>query len=149
MRPEFYEIYRDLITDYSNLYGGQSIFARLLHARTPASRNALKFAAEAISQAVSTLELHGRVRPDAELFLLVNLHQMIGLALTHPALPTETQQQLPNIESIRESVIADAREILAAARDEASGNEVSGHDIVAALPRVWDRLRTSALEVWG
>ncbi len=80
MRPEFYDVYRDL----NRLYRLSQFDLRYARARGPGLfqnvRN-LRIVDSAVTEAVNDLDLSRKLRPDARLFLLVNLHQMVALPL--------------------------------------------------------------------
>jgi hypothetical protein len=140
MQREFYEIYRDLeeryrASRYPYLLGAEVLFRPgVVGPRT---------IEDAISDALGDLGLSSQqLRPDARLFLLVNLHEMIVLPLS--ASPGRLEGQ-----RLAELLRNDVRTILEAAREPTGNNEISGHAVINAISRVWDKLRATELDVWG
>jgi hypothetical protein len=140
MRPEFYDVYRDL----NELYRRPRFdlrFARRLGVLS--NIRDLRIVDKAITETVGDLGLSSALRPDARLFLLVNIHQMLVLPLAYAE--RLRLARLPVNEIVRD----DVRTILKAAREESNEEEISGHAVVNAVSRVWRQLRSTELEVWG
>ena len=148
MRKKYYDVYRDLYDIYRVSHSESAFFRpfrRLLGGPLSLSSDIrdLRMIDDAITRAQAELGLLDTLRPDARFFLLVNVHQMIVLPLTHREGDSGGQIAIENY------VRDDVRAILEASREEANDNEISGHMIVDALSRVWRKLRTTELEVWG
>lgn len=140
MRPEFYDLYRDLNELYRlSQYELHSKVDResLVHVR------GLRIIDDVITETVSDLDLSLRLRPDARLFLLVNCHQMVLLPLAYAE--RVITEPLPVEQILRH----DVRTILASASEMARGEEISGHAVIDAVSRVWRQLRATQLNVWG
>ena len=120
MRPDFYPIYRDLYERYVREHSGEE-----------APRQLLSEITGAIDRAAAYLQLGERFRPDARLFLLINLHQMVLLPLARAsAIPPEFR------DSLNEDVQAILRRAL-----ENGGREISGHAVLKAVDQLWKVLR--------
>jgi hypothetical protein len=148
MREDYYEVYRELYDHYRFSGAGLEDFGFLSRwiSRAPALTSDgrdLRMIEDAITAAQADLGLLDRLRPDAKLFLLINLHQMV----TRPvAMRRTVSGEQPPLDSyVRE----DVHTILETAKEEAREREVSGHAIVVALSRIWEKLRTNQLDVWG
>jgi len=84
MRSDLHPIYKDLYERYRQAHAGEESSGRLLSE-----------IAGAIDRAAADLQLGERFRPDARLFLLINMHQMVLLPLTHArAIPPELHHRL-------------------------------------------------------
>jgi hypothetical protein len=81
-----------------------------------------------------------RLRPDAKVFLLINLLQMV-------AVPVQLSQRGRNID-LRRVLFADTVTLLRSAEDEATGNEVSSHAVLKAVAKNWQKLNLSGLKLW-
>lgn len=139
MRPEFYDVYRDL----SELYRLSQYDLRV--ARRPlffTDIRDIRIVEDAINETVADMGLARILRPDAKLFLLVNLHQMLALPLAY------VEGSRRERVAIDEIIRADLRTILHSAR-EGSREEISGHAVVNAISRVWGQLRATEIDVWG
>lgn len=100
---------------------------------------------DALESAIREAKLEGRLRPDAHLFLLVNVHHMVVLPLSFAA-------KMPSRDTLRDILSADIRTILESARhrsDLTDQHEISGHTIVSALAEAWQKLRITEFELWG
>jgi hypothetical protein len=116
-----YDIYRFNQTDaeYFGLRIGLSRRRRL-----PAFGNmrTIRMIDDAITDAQVELGLGDRVRPDARLFLLVNLHQMVALPVT----AIESYRgDLESQSSVEGYVRQDVRDILEEAKQESADAEVT------------------------
>ena len=140
MRPEYYETYRELMDLYRITQTEAELIRGPKRRRYPSVR-ALRIVDEALEEAIGELQLTRRLRPDARHFLLVNLHQMVALPLEYPFGYRG--------EALEGELVRDLRTILEEARTEARDDEISGHDVINSLSRVWDKLSTTARNVWG
>lgn len=141
MRPEFYETYRDL-TELYRLSQYDLRFARRPLSFGQDVRD-LRIVDDAITEEVADMGLVRTLRPDARLFLLVNLHQMLALPLAYTEVVRREHGMLDAI------VRSDVRTILNATLEESRGEEISGHAVLNAVSRVWRRLRATEIDVWG
>ena len=131
MRSEFYEVYRDLAEAYR------------ASVRSAPGLRALRAVDDAMTETIDRLDLSRVVRPDAMLFLLVNMHQMLALPLEHPnALRLERA-------SLAEIARSDLRAILESSLKEAKNGEISAHRVIDSVSRGWRELRTARIDVWG
>ena len=80
-----------------------------------------------------------RLRDDAKAFLLGNLVSMIALPVAEGGKISEAELS----EALRHDV-----SLLVSEAKADSENEISGHAIIDALSSNWNRLRTTALNVW-
>jgi hypothetical protein len=119
MRREFYPVFEDL-------------YKRYLHGEAPdkGSLQALGWIGEEIDQAVADLGIGERIRPDARLFILVNLHQMI-------VSPLLKVREIP-LEELRAMVAKDLQTSLRQALQ--GGGEISGHAVLNAVHHLWKHL---------
>jgi len=143
MRREFYDIYRDQYELYlASQYELEYFRVPRVYPERFAIRN-LRTVDEAINEALIELGLTRRLRPDARLFLFVNLHQMIALPLAYAQ---AVQLEVRPVDSM---IRDDVRTVLEAAATESKEDEISGHAVLTALNNVWGKLRTVELNVWG
>jgi hypothetical protein len=141
MRPEYYEIYREL-TELYRVIQGDAEWMRGFRRRRYPSVHSLRIVDEALEAAIGEMQLTRRLRPDARHLLLINLHQMITLPLEYPF-------GYPDEAPLDRELARDIHIILEEARAESRDEEISGHDIINSLSRVWDKLSTTSRNVWG
>jgi len=141
MRPEYYETYREL-TELYRITQAEAEWIRGPRRRRYPSVHALRIVDEAVEEAIGELQLTRRLRPDARHFLVVNLHQMVTLPLEYPFGP-------PDAAPIDRDLVGDLRTILEEARTESRDEEISGHDVINSLSKVWNKLSSTARNVWG
>ena len=102
-----------------------------------------------IIQTIDNVDSQNSLRPDAKYFLLVNFHQMIVLPIAISHLFNEGQEKVPDhqISDLSEKIESDIRLIVR----ESSGNgeEISGHAIMATIDKLWRKLKTTKINVWG
>ncbi len=87
------------------------------------------------------------IRDDAVLFLIVNFETLVGY-------PLSLEGHL-GLDDLSTGIAADTKTVLEdaqAARAENSasdGGPISGHEIVDAISRSWDRLWSTTQDLWG
>lgn len=140
MDRQFREIYREQI----ELYRGMQV--RLEPWRTGlGARNlrTLAIVTEAIEEAASVLPNSLLLRPDARLFLLINLHQMVTMPLADPRSPTDLS---PEVES---GIKADVKTILKASTEHASNRkEIAASHVIWGLADVLNDLTLKSWRLW-
>jgi len=149
MRGEFYEIYRDLYEVYRRYaYLAPDYVFRLPFPGHFANLRTIRWATDAIEEAVSELGLTRRLRPDAKHFLLINFHQMVILPLIHHDIhPEELKIDLKKLSS---ELKHDAYHILSfAAKKKESRDEITSGDILKACAEIWGQLNLQVYDIWG
>jgi hypothetical protein len=144
VREEFYDIYKELyeiyrVSQYERGYFPPP-YRRLMSPRFDIL--AFRRIEDAITDTLGELRLVRQLRPDARLFLLLNIHQMVALPLSYEVTP-ESESNLDS--ALRE----DLSTILQAASEESKEGEISGHNVINAISRTWEKLQISKLEIWG
>jgi len=89
------------------------------------------------------------LRADAKYFLLINFHHMIIAPLLEQQQPSESDKSKVEITSIENSFKSDIDAIITTANDEILSNEISGHQIMRAIDKLWNNLKTTKFEIWG
>lgn len=145
MRHEYFEIYRDLYDLY--LY---SVYLPYPWSPWPESagltvRGLLRSIAGAIDDAIYSLGLREKIRPDAKLVILVNLHQLVVLPITHRDTPSpQIIERLPTM------LAQDTRLIFTKAKGLAGDNqEITGRIMFKAVLEVWAELALTHIDIWG
>lgn len=142
MDQEFREIYREQIELYRAFYARPDPWffgPRFINIRS------LAIAAEAIDEASSILPEGLVLRPDARLFLLINLHQMVTIPLSDPRSPTKM-----SIE-IEKGIKKDTKMILEEASEYSIKNdrkEIAASHVIRGLARVLEVLTLKAWRLW-
>jgi len=142
MRQEFYGIYGRLYSLYST--GRESLLTSRLPIRSWRKRTAL--IAEAIRVAEERLSMGERVRPDARLFLLVNLDQMVVLPVGLAGVEELTRHRY---HGLLRTIVDDVMLLLSTAARDASNETVSAHHLITALATRWKDLKLAKHEIWG
>ena len=102
----------------------------------------LALADNAIDRAISSQSKNLYLRPDARLFLLINLHQIVLLPLAHRSSPTELT---PEVE---EGVQVDIARIIEASMEFKEDGELPASSIVKGLATVIDKLSLKSWRLW-
>lgn len=162
MRQDFYAIYDELSRVYIKIPPARWAFARGPDSSSLSPIATTHVVERAIRDAVRELDLHGRVRPDAIHFLLVNMHQMVSLPVLLEAARSRKGRQVDReynstsdqqpyryfVQELREAIRHDVALILSTAAAFAP-NEISGGDILRSAANVYDRLKSAASNAWG
>ena len=147
MRPQFYDVFSDLYNLYQRSQTLPPDWSSRLQQQgvlLPEVRS-LSWITDAIGAAASDLGVSTRLRPDARHFLLINLHQMVVLPLTHP----EADGGL-SFQAIRDTLRADTYNILQTADAQRNRDgEITGGDVLRAIAQLWPDLRMNQWDVWG
>jgi hypothetical protein len=129
VREEYYPEFNRLYRNYGEDDGDLPLIRRV--------RNV-------IDRAANAAELEGLpLRPDARLFMLVNLHQLVVLPMTEGPEQVKPDDLFPRLD-------ADVRRLLLLLREEFREHAaVSSHAVLAALATHWSTFHFSGLNVWG
>ena len=140
MDQQFREIYREQI----ELYRG--IYARTEPLWIGVEQNnlrALAITTEAIEAAMSVLPENKSLRPDARLFLLINLHQIVTMPLSDRRSATKIS---PEVE---DGIKTDVKTIITESIEQAGDrNEIAASHIVWGLANVLDKLTLKSWRLW-
>lgn len=140
MDQKFREIYREQIDLYRGLQLSVEPWRIDIEHR---NLRALAIASEAIEEAVSVLPDSLSLRPDARLFLLINLHQIVTMPLSDRRSPTELSPEVEN------GIKADVKTIIKASTEYASNrNEIAASHVVWGLANVLNDLSLKAWRLW-
>lgn len=139
MDKQYYEIYREL----SELYRAQMSYPPFPLYLDRESRRALAIVAEAVEESARVLPEGQRLRPDARLFLIVNLHQMVAQPLAHPDSPVKLDGE------VEEGLKKDAKDILRDASESAAGrDEIPASHVLWSTAKVLDKLNLKSWRLW-
>jgi formyltetrahydrofolate synthetase len=138
MRTEYYAIYQNLLQTYE--IQPQVVLRTGPFASINVTPDSIM---KLVDAAAATAGVADRLRPDARYFLTINLMQMVVLPVSQVGAPQD------DANNILADVQADAITILRAAGEEQPNEEVSGHAVIDALSKSWDKLRTVARNIWG
>jgi hypothetical protein len=136
LRSVYYPIYEDLYTKHSS--GMPEPKEAELADRTR----------EVIEGVIAAKGFSDKMRPDAKLFLLSNLHQSFVTPLVKAQKLSE-DEILGYLHSDTETILRKAEKI---AVERAEGQEdavVSGHIALDALSQSWDEMDLAKPEIWG
>jgi hypothetical protein len=138
MKREYYDIYEILYADYiyENVYRPRSFFSfseyRII--RT-------------IRLAIDSNEKEKKLRPDAKYFLLVNFHHLIVKPLIEADEFIVFRNK--NLNDLEANIQSDISTIISGTKQPSSEREISGHQIMETIDRLWKDLKTTKLEIWG
>lgn len=141
MKRKYYEIYEALYTDYLNDF-------EYRRRRLPSS-NEYKLV-RTIRQSIDKANKENILRPDSKLFLIVNYHHLIVRPLIDERPPRrdfpDDKELLIKLES---SIQTDINTIISESRDIGNQEEISGHQVMRTIDKLWETLKTTKLEIWG
>ena len=138
MESAYYNIYKDLYNEYNEEW--------FFHPRRPPFREG--YFLNAIRQAIEDADKEGKLRPDAKYFLMVNFHHLIVLPILERRYrinPDFVFQRTELTGDIRE----DVKTIISNTERQEREEDISGHQIMRTIDRLWRELKTTKLEVWG
>ena len=140
MDPRFREIYREQVELYRGLQVGAAPWWAGIERR---NLQALAIASEAIDEATSVLPDGLSLRPDARLFLLINLHQIVTIPLSDRRSPTEFSQE------VEKGIKDDVKKILKASIEHASNRrQIAASHVIWGLANVLKQLSLKAWRLW-
>ena len=144
MNKKFHGIYRDLYRSYQ------------VQERAPAKMKSPfetkdlsleRLAASIVDEVSEAKKGPGRrLRSDARLFLLVNIHQLLLLPVSHPVAETE------NADSLLEGLRGDVRKLVRASdkrRRESGSKRIKINHLMSATVDQWAKLSSQRWRVWG
>lgn len=138
MRTEFYEIYEMLYSEY--VY--ENDFRR--YRRRPPYPYDERYIIKKIRVSIDKADNEDSLRPDAKYFLLVNFHHLI----VRPIIEQRTGN-LDFYPDIEYEIDADISTIVSETIKVAERGEISGHQIMDTINKLWQNLKTTRLELWG
>lgn len=139
MKREYYDTYEMLYAEY--------IYENDFRRRRPFPFDEY-YIVKTIRKSIDTNDKENILRPDAKYFLLVNFHHLIVRPLfeRRPYAELRFEKEFQEIEFDIES---DIDTIISETKKEAEQREISGHQIMRTIDRVWRELKTTRLEIWG
>lgn len=97
---------------------------------------------EALEEGFARAARGRKLRSDARVFLLTNLHQMAALPVSHPDSPT-------SIDVLEEGQLEqDVQTIVAAALEQSRGDRLSAADMLRATASVLEELNLKSWRLW-
>lgn len=139
MKKEYYDTYEMLYAEY--------IYEKEFIRRRPFP-NKEYFMIKTIRKSIDTADKENTLRPDAKYFLLVNFHHLIVKPLFERIYYREIQFE-KEFAQIEDDIQADIVTIIFETKKEAEQGEISGHQIMRTIDKVWKNLKTTRLELWG
>ena len=139
MRKEYYDIYEMLYADY--LY--ETRIRRTLE--FPHDEHYLL---RVLRKSIDKSDKENMLRPDAKYFLIVNFHHLI----IRPLLEERPFRHLPNEKNfyeLEDFIQLDIDMIIQETRSINIQEKISGHQIIQTIDRLWQKLKTNKLEIWG
>lgn len=139
MKKEFYDTYEMLYSEY--------IYENEFRRRRPFPYDEY-YIIKTIRKSIDTADKENILRPDAKYFLIVNFHHLIVRPLfeQRPYREFRLEKEFAEIE---DDIQADITTIVSETKKEAEQREISGHQIMRTIDRVWKNLKTTRLELWG
>jgi len=156
MKRQYNRIYEDLFNQYIDEFYNERYRSRLskyFHRRLRDEDDYYYLQDEFMRMTeneLDELEVEGNfsLRGDAKLFLLTNFHQMI----IRPILLASISRQIRPLfhrEELLTMVRDDLRTIVKFSREYSNGEEISGHSIMRTIDKIWEKLKSSKLDIWG
>jgi hypothetical protein len=139
MDPEFKKIYQELFDSYR----AGPVNGELSDEQRSRMKDSLALVGDIIESELPTINLP--LRPDARLFLIVNIHQIIALPLSHPDSPTEFSDE------VKDELRSDIRDILQSAKKESENRnreEVAASHVLWGISKILDKLKLKSWRIW-
>jgi hypothetical protein len=138
MKKEFYETYEVLYNEF--------IFEGYLkpERKTPDEYYILRI----IRKTINEIATEKHLRSDAKYFLIVNFHFLVvkPLCKQKPRGRYLLEELYPSLE---EDIKNDIILIIKSADEESKDQEISGHQIMQSIDKLWKKLKTTSFEIWG
>jgi hypothetical protein len=141
MREEFYKVYQDLYSEY--------VYEQYFRLRVsyPFYKDEY-YIIRQIRISIDKADKENTLRPDAKYFLLVNFHHLIIRPLFEQR-PNGIKNFYAEIEQVEQDIDADISTIVSETKQNSEQGEISGHKIMDTINKLWKKLRTTRLELWG
>ena len=146
MRPEYTTIFDELLNEYR--LNAADPYVILGFRRQSNYFLPIKIG-DIIESVIGKMKLGNKVRPDAKHFLLVNIHQMVVLPYSKFVDQGNGMVREGDFDwqqAIREDVEMILNEV---SPDISQEGEISGHDVIESVSKVWDKLKSSSAQIWG
>ncbi len=139
MRREYYETYEMLYAEY--------IYENEFRRRRP-FRYDEYYIVRTIRKSIDNADKEDTLRPDAKYFLIVNFHHLIVRPLFEqkPYREFRIEKEFARLE---DDIQSDIVTIISETKRETEQSEISGHQIMRTIDRLWKDLRTTRFELWG
>ena len=138
MKKEYYDVYKMLYADYVS----ENEFRR----RRPFPTE--YYVVRTIRKSIDRADKEGKLRPDAKYFLLVNFHHLIVRPLIEQR-PVRDFRIEKDYFELEANIQSDLETIIADSNDNVNQEEISGHQIMKSIDKLWKNLKTTKLEIWG
>lgn len=140
MKEQYHEIYESLYKDY--------VYEQDFIRRKRPFHLDEYYITKTIKKSIERADRENRLRPDAKYFLIVNFHHLIVRPLIEER-PYRSKFQEERIFDLEDSIHSDIETIINSSLKTAENKEVSGHQIMRTIDKLWKELRTTKLELWG
>jgi hypothetical protein len=101
-----------------------------------------------IRKTINEISTKKSLRPDAKYFLIVNFHFLVVKPLWKKK--TRGRYLLEELyPSLEEDIKNDIILIIKSADEESKDPEISGHQIINTIDKLWKKLKTTSFEIWG
>ena len=139
MRNEYYEVYEMLYADYiyENEYRRRRFF--------PYDES---YVIRIIRNSIDSANKDNSLRPDAKYFLIVNFHHLIVRPIFEGR-PFRGFRQRKDYDNLEEYIKSDIFTIVSETERNSNNQEISGHQIMQTIDRIWRNLQTTKFEIWG
>jgi hypothetical protein len=135
MKSEFYKVYEMLYSEY--------VYENDYRRKRPFPYDE-RYIIKRIRMSIDTADKENSLRPDAKYFLMVNFHHLI----IRPLFEQRPYKEMfyPDIE---DDIEDDISTIISETKKESEQGEISGHQIMRTIDKLWKNLKTTRLELWG
>jgi len=143
MRPEYYDIYNNLFTHYVD----EQEFRPTGHYHDMEYQIIMT-----IKKSIDEVSSGNNLRPDAKYFLLVNFHHLIVAPIEekiYRARNTNYEETKREFAELEKNIQSDIETIVFETRRESNQKEISGHQVMRTIDRVWQTLKTTLHNIWG
>lgn len=139
MKREYYDVYEMLYADY--------VYENEFRRRRPFPTDEY-YIVRTIRKSIDRVDKEDKLRPDAKYFLLVNFHHLIVRPLIEQR-PIRDFRNEKDYFELEDNIQSDLEAIITDSRDNVTQEEISGHQVMKSIDRLWKSLKTTKLEIWG
>lgn len=136
MKNEYYEVYEKLFKEFCS-------------EGFPNKRDCDEYyLVRIIRKSINESKPEKPLRPDAKYFLIVNFYFLIVKPINKNK-PKAIELIEDFFYTLEDDIKSDIATIISVACQETKDEEISGHQIMRTIDKLWKELKTSRLEIWG
>jgi hypothetical protein len=103
---------------------------------------------QSIRKSIDRNDVDSTLRPDAKYFLIVNFHHLI----IRPLIDRNSLKNIQNenfVIELQENIQSDIEMIINEVKESSEVSEISGHQIMKSIDKLWSKLKITGQKTWG